>query len=109
MTLRICSGCRRFARGEICPFCSGELHDKPSRVTAGRMIAMAAIATTACASPAYGIAMVDSGDYYDSGVALYGGPPIDSGSDAAKDAGTDAPADAPMDAPPDAPKDSGNG
>lgn len=104
MGLGVCEGCRRFARGESCPFCGAHVAPpKPlptgRRTRAGKIVAMATLAmgcgTTAPAplygDPAYDSGMIDApkdNNVPDSPVAMYGLPP-DSGSDSGSgDAGT---------------------
>jgi hypothetical protein len=88
MALGICTGCRRFARGEKCPFCGAAVGEGKSlprgRATRAGVVvaaATAAVVATACSS-AYGGPPGDGGSNdtgADTMVAAYGGPPMDAG------------------------------
>ena len=93
MGLGMCMGCKRFARGETCPFCGASVaapRVRPlgRRNRAGRLVgtAIAAAVAVSCGSTMYGAPPLDSGakdaggDVEDEAPAtLYGGVPVDSG------------------------------
>jgi len=98
MGLGICEGCRRFARGETCPFCGARVGAPKAtpagrRTRAGRLVTAAALVagcssspTPAYGAPAYGDPAYDAGPMDaskdagpDGPSAAYGGPPSDGG------------------------------
>ena len=113
MGLGVCQGCRRFARGESCPFC-GAMVEAPKARPLGRRtrcgalvvgsIAAATVTVAGCsAQPAYGIVAMyggppTDGATFDGPSAMYGGPPVDAGDSGAGDAAKDSSGDAPSDA-----------
>lgn len=100
MSLRLCSGCSRHVREEICPFCGAEgapiVVKKLPRVARIALLGAATAATvaaTGCGGAVYGGPPIDGGHDVSAGDAgqdatatFYGGVPIDSGPDAAPDA-----------------------
>jgi len=110
--LGVCEGCRRFARGEECPFCGARVGVPRSlppgrRTRAGVLVAATAVSLAGCSSPAvlYGIPPIDASEdrTFDDAQPLYGCPPpycgpMDSGPDGdatldakdASDTGSDA-------------------
>ena len=95
--LGVCQSCRKFARGEVCPFCGGSVAAPLPGVTrrttrAGRVIGATAVAVAlGCGSAVYGGPPVDGGNDADNNDAAakdaapdtimgaYGGPPMDAG------------------------------
>src|SRR5678815_602921 len=98
MSLRLCPGCSRHVREELCPFCgttvapAAEGAGLPRVARIALLGAAAAAVATACSSspaPMYGGPPNDAsndGNTIDA-VPFYGGPPIEAG-------GTDAEPDA---------------
>jgi hypothetical protein len=72
MGVGICRGCRRFARGESCPFC-GAIVGAPLSLPPGRRTRTGRLVGSATAA-----AVVLAGC---SGQDVYGGPPFDGGND----------------------------
>lgn len=105
MKLTSCSSCQRLVRlaDATCPFCKSPvahagLGAVVPRVRRGLMLVGAAAISVSCggtAQPAYGMPSPDGGITQDAApdgpVAMYGGPPLDGGLDAAKDAAPDGP------------------
>jgi hypothetical protein len=96
MALGVCEGCRRFARGERCPFCGARV-GAPLPIPGGRRNRLgklaagaAALALAGCgAQTHYGAPAFDSGPEDAPPIAAdaaYGASPVDSG---AKDAGSE--------------------
>lgn len=104
MKLTSCSSCQRLVRlaDATCPFCKspvahGGAGGAAPRVRRGLMLVGAAAISVSCggtAQPAYGMPPIDASAQDaapDGPIAMYGGPPVDGGLDAARDAASDGP------------------
>ncbi|MCB9598529.1 MAG: hypothetical protein H6719_37790 [Sandaracinaceae bacterium] len=105
MQLIACEGCARHVHADegSCPFCGADVDaptESPRQAPVGRLgrtavfLFGAAIGGCGSVTPAYGVPPSDGGVAVDSGpeatdagfdaglLAMYGGPPVDAGSDA---------------------------
>jgi hypothetical protein len=90
--LGICAGCKRFARGDVCPFCGADVGAPRSR-TSGRRARNGVLAlaiTAACGGTTLGGSDAsmdavgsDAADAKDdmAPIPFYGAVPLDSGTD----------------------------
>jgi hypothetical protein len=97
MALGICEGCRRFARGESCPFCGASVAAPKKRkqgrrarngMAAAAVLAIACGGTITSGSDASDDAFADVREDDSAPIPFYGAVPFDSGKDA-RDSGPD--------------------